>query len=220
MWVLPSLGRPKMAQKVAEIAAEVPILLRLHWGDPHLDEYEAIKWPKAWKVAIYPQQNLADSLNWAFRKYPNEAQYGFLADDTLPSPENWAKMLEKEAGDWNVAYPDDGHHHEKLCPHHCIGGELMREVGWWALPGLRHSFLDTVWYVIGMKTDALRYVRKVLFDHLHPFFGRGEMDETYVYGHSFYQEDKARFHDWARSKDLALFFERLKWARERHEKGK
>lgn len=199
MWILPSLGRPERAQKVAETAPDAPILLRLHWGDKRLDDYQSIKWPKAWKVAVHPKQSLTDSLNWALETYPAERNYGFLADDTIPSPDGWWETLEKAAENRYIAYPDDGVHGKELCTHHCIGGDLMRAVGWWALPGLVHSFLDTVWYTIGYNTDLLRYVPEVRFDHLHPINKKSEMDDTYVFGQSHFKSDADIFNYWAKT---------------------
>lgn len=195
MWVLPSLGRPERAQLVAEVAPHVKITLRLHRGDPELKRYLKIKWPKRWKVLVGPNLPLAPTLNWMFREFPRERQYGFLADDTIPSPSDWAHRLTTAAGRHFIAYPDDGIHGENLCTHHCIGGDLMREVGWWCLPSLKHSFFDTVWWIIGSESGNLRYCPEVKFEHRH--FMKGEdMDATYEKGQSFYKQDQKVFNRW------------------------
>lgn len=199
MWILPSLGRPERAARVAEAAPDAPILLRLHWGDQRLDDYQSVMWPKAWKVSIQKRQSLADSLNWALERYPKERSYGFLADDTIPSPDGWWERLEEAADRRYIAYPNDGVHGKDLCTHHCVGGDLMRLVGWWALPGLVHSFLDTVWFTIGYNTKLLRYVPEVLFDHAHPVNSGAEMDETYRFGQSHFKKDAEVFSRWTKS---------------------
>ena len=196
MWILPSLGRPERAQKVAEKSPDSPILLRLHWGDDRLGDYLSLKWPKAWTVKVDKGLSLTETLNWALETYPTEDSYGFLADDTLPEPEDWQETLEYYAGHWNIAYPDDGIHGKKLCTHHCIGGRLMRQVGWWGLPGLKHSFLDNAWYLIGANIGALRYIPQVKFKHLHELRDKSLHDETYAVGQSYLKNDKEVFEYW------------------------
>ena len=196
MWLLPSLGRPERAQRVAEAARDTKITLRLHKGDPRLKDYLRIEWPSKWKVVVGPRLSLTETLNEAFRENPRERQYGFLADDTIPSPSDWSQRLQTVAGRDFVAYPDDGLHGEKLCTHFLIGGDLMRSVGFWCLPGLKHNFLDTVWYVMGSKLGVLRYVPEVKFEHLHPLAGKAEQDETYKIGQGWYEKDKKVFERW------------------------
>jgi len=197
MWVLPSFDRPVGLQDVAQIAGKVPILIRLHEGDPQLEEYLAVTWPTPWNVVVGPQLRLAPTLNWAFEAYPDEPFYALMADDVHPLTAGWNEKLEEAAGSSFLAYPDDGFHHQNLCPHHCIGGDLMRAVGWWALPDLIHSFLDTAWFEIGRITNRLKYLPDVLLEHRHPIFGKGEMDDTYAFGKDAFSEDRMTFKIWA-----------------------
>jgi len=180
--------------KVAEVAGDVPIVLRLHEGDA--EQYLAHSWPDKWEIRVDRKMNLCDSLNWALKEYPRAKQYGFLADDTIPSPRDWAQRLQSAAGREYIAYPDDGIHGKGLCTHHCIGGDLMRRVGFWCLKGLRHNFLDQVWMTIGTETDRLRYVPSVKFDHLHPWVKKGPMDEVYALSASWFEKDQAIFDRW------------------------
>jgi hypothetical protein len=195
MWLLPSLGRPEKAFQVAQQNPHVKITLRLHKGDRKLKTYLRKDWPKKWKVIVGPRLTLAETMNWAFQKFPRERQYGFLADDTLPSPKDWHQRLASAAGSRYIAYPDDGIHGEKLCTHHCIGGDLMREVGFWALPGLKHNCFDTTWFIIGQKRGLLKYLPEVKFNHHHPINGAQE-DDTYHYGQSFFKHDLEVFKNW------------------------
>lgn len=195
MWVLPSLGRPERAHSVAQVARDTRVVLRLHKGDPELKRYMNKSWPNRWRIEVGPNLPLARTLNQMLVKYPRERQYGFLADDTFPTPSSWSQRLSTVAGKGFIAYPDDGIHGEKLCTHHCIGGDLMREVGWWCLPGLNHSFFDTVWWIIGSESGNLRYCPEVRFEHRH-FFKGGEMDSTYEKGQSFFDSDKRVFDKW------------------------
>ena len=208
MWILPSLGRPERAQEVAETAPDAPIILRLHWGDPRLEDYMKVKWPRLWSVVTSEKLSLCETLNWAFKEHPLARCYGFLADDTIPSPKEWWLELEHYAGNWNIAFPDDGVHGKHLCTHHCIGGDLMREVGWWALPGLKHSYVDTAWYLIGSNLGLLRYRKRVKFNHAHPINKKAEQDATYRVGQSFWEQDTKVFKDWM-ARDATKFVNEL-----------
>ena len=199
MWVLPSYGRPGRLAKLADVGAanDVEMYIRLHADDPELLKYLDKDWPEKWYLSVGPTMRLAPTLNDVFKDHPDEPFYGLMADDVIPSPSGWAQALEQAAGAAYLSFPDDGHHHEYLCPHHCIGGDLMRAVGWWSLPGLSHSFLDTVWYGIAQQTGRLRYMPDILLDHYHAMFGRAPGDETYKRGSSEYQNDMMTFKIWA-----------------------
>lgn len=197
MWLLPSLGRPEGAWEVAKLAQDVPIVLRLHREDPRLEEYLEKDWPEGWKIVVGRIAKLATCLRLAFEEYPEEQFYGFLADDVRPSPENWAELLETAAGSDYVAYPDDGLHGSSLCTHPCIGGDLVRSVGWWVLPGVEHSFFDTAWMALGSATGRLRYVEQVKYDHRHPLRDTTiPMDSVYELGQVSFEADKQVFTEW------------------------
>lgn len=196
MWILPSLGRPEKLKELSEQIPNAELLIYLHEDDEKLEDYRSIPFSPSWKIHIGPRRNLCDTLNWCLESYPNEVSYGLMADDVIPSPSDWQVQLEVAAGLDYVAYPDDLLHGPDLCTHHCIGGNLMRAVGYWAVPGLKHSFLDTAWYQLAGATGRLRYLPYIQFDHQHPYAGKGEMDATYEIGAGYYEEDMQVFQEW------------------------
>jgi hypothetical protein len=196
MWILPSLGRPEKLQGLADLIPDSKLFVYLHKGDERLEDYMAHQYPKGWTINVGERRNLCDTLNWFVSHFPNASCYGLMADDVIPSPPDWQSQLEFAAGSNYLAYPDDGLHGVNLCPHHCIGGDLMRRVGYWAAPGLKHSFLDTAWYQMAGAVGALRFLPYIMFDHQHPYAEKGEMDATYEIGASFYEEDMQVFQEW------------------------
>lgn len=196
MWILPSLGRPEKLKEVAEATPDSRIFVYLHRGDPCLSDYYNLDLPSGWTLNLGKRRGLCDTLNWFVERFPNSQSYGLMADDVIPAPTDWQKQLETAAGLDYLAFPDDGLHGQKLCTHHCIGGNLMRAVGYWCVPGLKHSFLDTAWYQIAGSAGRLRYLPYIQFDHRHPYAGKGEMDETYEIGASSYHEDMQVFNEW------------------------
>ncbi len=209
MWLLPSLGRPKEAWEVAKLAPDVEIVLRLHRQDPALQDYLKYDWPKGWRIVVGKIAKLRDCFNSAFAKYPDEAFYGFIADDIRPMSEGWAEKLVTAAGQNMVAYPDDGYRGEDLCTHPCIGGDLVRAVGWWCLPTVEHSYFDTVWMLLAMGTDRLRYVPEAKLEHRHPMASKGVDDDTYEVGQESYLRDREAYHVWTRKGGYAETIRKL-----------
>ena len=198
MWILPSLGRPHRLKALSE-ATQSPITVRLHQGDPKLDEYLKETWPETWDIRVGPKKTLVASLNEALHQNPDEHHYGFIADDTLPSPHNWQKTLEEAAQTNLIAYPNDTIHGESLCTHFCIGGDLVRQMGWLAYPKLHHYFIDNVWFTIGSKLNILRYTPSVTFTHNHPITNPSLNDSTYTSASRFTQKDHQTFQYWLKT---------------------
>jgi len=144
------------------------------------DDYHRIRLPGNWRVHYEPEwRGLQGSLQWCYETFPNATQYGWLADDTRPRTEGWDKRLEQAAGDWNLAYAKDLWMSEHpisldalqsgrdLSSGLCWGGELVRTVGWWALPGVVQAGIDTAWTELIRPLSLHRYVDDVVVEHLH-----------------------------------------------------
>src|SRR5712664_3765282 len=133
MWLLTSLGRPERIRTLVnsyQWGTESPVVLTLYDKDARLPEYLAQAWPENWSVETVPMRGNGPTYNEMLKRYPAEKCYGFLADDVTLDVENMLSFLEQEAGDWNVAYANDQHHGERLPTMPCIGGELVRAVGY------------------------------------------------------------------------------------------
>lgn len=211
MWLLPSYSRPEKVHALTlhNTTRSAPITLRLHDTDPKLQEYLEIKFPEAWTVVVGPTLKLGPTWNWAVKEYPDETFYGFLGDDCIPSPLDWYTQLESAAGTRYIAYPNDTIHGENLCTHPCVGGDFIRSLGWWANPGLEHSFIDTSLYVLGLRTGLLRYVPEVIMEHRHPLKDETLMDETYKRGQESFVMDEYHFKKWIKSNVAFMDLRRL-----------
>jgi hypothetical protein len=155
------------------------VILTLYEKDERIDEYLDQQWPASWKIEPVDMLGNGPSYNEILRRYPMEHQYGFLADDAVLSTPNMLNELEAEADLWNVAYANDQHHGANLCTMPCIGGELVRLVGYLSPQWIVHWGIDNVWQEIGRVRNCLRYREDLKYDHLHPLFGTGKMDKTY-----------------------------------------
>jgi len=197
VWLLPSWNRPQNVQRAVESFPDVEVCLWRTPGDPQAAAYDAIKLPAKWVVRYGVKgDRVGQIFNGFFRAYPNAPFYGFIGDDVVPSPADWNSQLEEAAGGHFIAYPRDSIHEDRLCPHFCIGGDLVREVGALALPGLWHSYIDTVWYNLGEVAELLRYVPSVQFKHYHPLDKSARMDVVYRRGQETHAQDKRTYEFW------------------------
>ena len=197
MWLVPSFKRPQNLARLLESCRDTGmtsrLVIRLMEDDPTLAEYRAIPLPENATFHVGPRVKAPAACQWALQLFPDEACYGFLGDDVVLKTDGWDVALALHAGLDYISYPDDGIHGEHLCTHPCIGGDLVRSVGFWGLPGLDHNFMDTVWYSLGRGANLLHYCPHVKFDHRHPVAHKAEDDEVYRLGRENYELDKQRY---------------------------
>lgn len=185
MWVTPSRSRP---HNIERLFGAQNVILALDDDDPMLGGYAALEFPRSWIVRVGPRAPLSEIYNRVFREFPDLDWYGVFADDVTPETENWDTKLIEAAGSDGMAYPDDG---IGEATHFCLGGELVREMGWLAYPGLKRLYIDTIWRDIAESRGVLRYLPDVKVIHRHPSVGLGLMDK--IYRKDGKEEDKALY---------------------------
>jgi hypothetical protein len=134
--------------------------------------------PEKWFLEIGERLPLSEIYAEAFRMLPNEAWYGFIADDVVPVTPEWDKILVDIADRDGMAVPAGGHE-ENGAPHFVLGGDLVRSIGWLSLPGLDRLYIDTVWQDIAESRGVLNRVPEVVLEHHHFSNRKALMDETY-----------------------------------------
>jgi len=189
VWLLPSVGRPAAAAQVLEACAEMGMTHQGYlWADG--DDYTNVKLPKNWTL-IQRDENrgIGPVMNDFFDSFPDASHYGWLADDTPPRTEHFDQHLVAAAGDFGLAYAHDGGY--RSCPGFdesiargveltaglVWAGDLLRAVGWWALPGLRQAYVDVVWCDLISAHNLARYTPSVTVEHLQWRMGKRAKDE-------------------------------------------
>lgn len=192
MFILPSRGRPSNIVRLMEAfdktGATTPVWLRLDDDDPQ-PEYKR----KGWIVEIGPRLPLSEIYAEAYRKYPDLPWYGFIADDVVPLTKDWDRKLIETAGRDGMAVPSGGESNGG-CPHFVLGGELVRSIGWLALPGLDRLYIDTAWKHIAERLGVLRYCPEVVLEHRHFSNKKALFDCTYRKKRK--AQDKAIYETW------------------------
>lgn len=220
-WVLPSRGRQKMCQAVIDACTETNMTTPAYlFIDARVDEYAGLEAPDNWKVIrLDTDHHVWDCHKLVYQLEPNAEWYGALSDDIKPITPNWDKILIQLAKPFYLVDCHDGWLANdpmialySLCGNCFVwGGELIRTVGWWGVPGI-HSGVgqDDAWvHLICKKLSDLflrRLVKTVLIEHHQYKNFKREMDEidtlirdSVDYG----KRDWALFEEW-RSNDIEV----------------
>lgn len=182
MLILTSMGRPDRIRAMVDSYAwggESRVYLVLYEGDPRLQEYLRQQWPATWSIEIVNILGNGPTYNEMLRRYPHERSYGFLADDVLLDVPGMLHNLEAAAPEWNVAYANDKHHGAAIPTMPCLGGELVRAVGYLSPDGIEHWGIDSVWHELGRRLGTLRYFDNLTYTHNNPVWGTAPDDRTY-----------------------------------------
>lgn len=183
VWVCPSLSRPERLARLAlsweRCQPRTPLHIRLWKNDPRKVEYYQRRWPKSWHFYESMHKALSPSMTeFALEYRPEQEAYGFIADDIVLRTPGGLELLHALAEPCYVAYPNDTIQRHKLATHFCVGGELVRKIGWFGWPGVAHS-VDVPMTTIGRMTGLLRYAPFVIFDHQHFLKDPKLYDATY-----------------------------------------
>jgi hypothetical protein len=142
--------------------------------------YNDIDTPAHWKRVTVPAgKRIGEIFNLVFRAYPQEDFYGMVADDVVPQTPHWDIALKENCLPDKISWGCDGIQNDKLPVHPFIGGDLLRKLGWWAAPGLKHWFVDNVWKHLADDLHCGIYLPNIKMTHLHPLNGTAAMDRTY-----------------------------------------
>ena len=185
MYVIPSHKRLKKLLELCESMSEndraQPILVVVCNRDETFREYLRATFPPSWAISVAEGDftYCGEKMNWALEHFPKCKFYGHLCDDVLLQGKDVLGALAEDAGDWYMAYPNDGIYNTDLACFPVSGGKLIRAMGFWAHPMFKHNCLDSVLDDIGRTLKIhkprmdLRYIIK------HPLLNTAEWDETY-----------------------------------------
>lgn len=182
MIILPSKRRPENLKRFIRLYKETSASLSINVIFDAADayNYNDVEMPSNWKRISVPfGTSLGDIFNLVFKKYPNEPYYGMVADDVTPETSGWDVIMAEICQPDKIVWGRDELQNDKLPVHPFIGGDLIRKLGWWAAPGLKHWYVDNVWKNVADALNCGVYLPQVRMTHCHPVNGRAILDRTY-----------------------------------------
>lgn len=210
------MGRPERIRALVDSYAwgdHSPVMLTLAAKDKRLSAYLAQEWPDGWKVEVVDILGNGPTYNEMLRRYPNEDCYGFLADDQILESPGMLREMELEALDWNVAYANDKHHGAAIPTMPCLGGDLVRAVGYLSPQCLVHWGIDCAWYEIGKRVNGLRYLEHLTYEHRNPVWGTAADDRTYALARQRSIGYQDLFRAWVHGGEMNRAIERVRVSR-------
>lgn len=196
MWLMSTRGRPTHCAEALQACAAAQMTspgIVIVDGDPF--GYTGLRLPPNWEMLCPREEwNLSRHMQYVFERWPNEDRYAWLADDVRPRTPEFDKALEKAAGPFGFADANDlwmalnmveGRPHTRtaaISGHMTSGlvwgGDLVRCVGWWGVPGLVQAGIDTVWEAIIRPLNLFTYCDDVICEHLNWRTGKRVKDGT------------------------------------------
>lgn len=182
MIILPTMGRPENLKRFVNTynftGGTLPIWVIFDSSDAYL--YNDVKTPDHWRRCSVPSgMRLGDIFNRIFSKYPNEDYYAMVADDVIPETYGWDVIMADLSQPSKIVWGWDGIQNDRLPVHPFIGGDLVRKLGFWAAPGVKHCFVDNAWKSIADALDCGVYLPDVKMTHNHYANGKAMRDRTY-----------------------------------------
>lgn len=200
MWAFATRSRVNNCQRFIQswhaTQASSPVYLRLDEDDPDLDKLLELPWPAEFLVTVGPRARIGVCMQEMFKNSPNEPWYGILADDLIPKTMHWDQRLILAASNNDISHANDVHEKAIRICHPCVGGDLVRLVGFFGLPTVQHFGTDTFWERVHHHFKRNNKQIDVIIEHAHFNFGQAELDQTYRESQAIRRDDKRAYNEW------------------------
>jgi len=208
--IIPSRSRPTVVPILADVFRETCIgdwqlVFAVDENDPDLPLYAAAC-RNQHRIDLFVNRGtktMVGALNAAAAHYLDgwPLAVAFMGDDHRPRTRGWDRWYLdalREMGTGFV-YGNDLLQGERLCTQVAMTANIPRALGHMAPSTLTHLFVDNYWRDLGTAVGRLRYLNDVHVEHVHPFAGKGLMDDGYlrVNAPSMYQRDASAYAAYA-----------------------
>lgn len=219
----PSRGRPEKAAELRDSfddsrSADSRLLFVVDSDDVTASTYERLGLD-VMRIEPTPGGGMAGALNTAVTAVlalgDDPAIMGFVGDDHRFRSKGWDSYFTnhlRDVGGGFVYGHDRFWHNGELPTQIFISSPIVRELGWMALPGCAHLYLDNAWKDLAEAADCLYWMPNVVIEHMHPAVGKAEWDSQYRYNNSSerYAHDLAAFQEWRGSPQFEVDVENVR----------
>lgn len=223
--IVPTRSRPQNAKPIIDAwhatgaFGVADLCFGLDLDDQHIGAYrETIqREPCAWAtlfpewMPLVPKMNdmAADAvglehIGLSGRSIGGRAQgvaVAFMGDDHIPRTPRWAHALVEQhmlSAHPLIVYGRDGLQDRKLPTWWSMDSRIVQALGGMVTSKVQHLFCDNTVKELGKAAECLVYDDRILIEHMHPFAGKGEMDQQYerVNRNEQYHRDGLAFRAW------------------------
>ena len=203
IWILPTLGRVHGLKAIIEdvLWSDLQARVVVVFSTDDFDYHRALELvPEGWEtISMKGIPSTTEKINEAFARFPNEAFYGLLSNDLQIESRRALELLADQCPPFGLSYCADQIFNEKIPGHPCVDGDLVRGLGWWSYPRLKHHYVEMVLFGIAKRHGGVKYLKEMHFFHRHHTMGTAPMDSTYAWGKEQEHADIAASVYWART---------------------
>ena len=173
--IVPSRGRPQNIARLidafrATCKMQTHLVIGVDEDDDELPRYEYVmkKAEDLGSVITGPRRGLTAWTNNIASIYVEDYPYlASLGDDMIPETPGWDRALIRgiiRMGGTGFTYPWDGVR-EDIPEAVCMSSDIVKALGWMALPDLDHWYIDNVWADLGRGAGCIKHLRAVSVKH-------------------------------------------------------
>lgn len=192
--IVPSRGRQKNHLDVIEAFRKTSVISDLCFG---LDEDDYHNYQKVDGVIyeINPSLRMNGTLNLIANKYADKYDLlYFMGDDHRPRSFGWdSRLAEPLKNSTGLSYGNDLLQGKKLATAVLMTSNIVKEIGFFSPPSLKHFYLDNFWMDLGHGLNNLNYFDDVIIEHMHPCNKKSAVDGTYSHAWSVLEEDAKNY---------------------------
>ena len=201
--IVPVLNRPAAAEPFMRSWADTnPVGSRVYAVTDAADTATRQAWETAGATVLTSDRGhtFAAKVNYAYEATV-EPWLLLLGDDVRFHP-GWLHAALKAGEVAPVVSTNDGARDDldRLAVHPMMSRRYILErgasfdgPGLIAHEGYCHWYVDREWSFLAVERDALVYAPDCLIEHLHPIFGKGQMDDTYQRGQATARDDQRTY---------------------------
>jgi len=196
VFIIPTRGRREQLEELlpnlhATRGGDTRLIVAIDDDDPAYDRGLSIPLPRNVGFVVGPHEPLTPKLNrWAVPAAQHYPVVGFLADDVDPGP-GWDIAYYEALQTPGIAIPATFSRADGVGEHQAVSSVIIRGLGWYFQPRLRHYYTDNVWADLGRGAGCYRTSDAVII-HNHVLSG----DETYRQAERHGPSDALAYREW------------------------
>ena len=183
--IVPTRGRKANCERLLESFQETSACADITFiTDPDdQDTYAGTDWGPAMHAVLDPRGTVVEKLNHTALACADAYDVMMNAgDDCVFRTPGWDEILLQaleSMGGTGIVYPDDKRRTD-VPELWCASSDVVRELGYFAMPGCAQYYVDNCWGELGKRAGLIRYVPGAVVEHLHYSVSPGtEHDEVY-----------------------------------------